>query len=81
MRGPAPLMPVHFSLLKRGRGSPRNMDRMSIPSEVSESITSVVLSIFTDASNANLSLQEALLAVYLSGLQHGQAVATEGKAA
>lgn len=76
-----PLYPVHSSVMGRMNKHPLNMDRIKIPAEMRMDMTSVALSIFTDASNANVSFQAALLAVYLSGLQHGQAITLERNAA
>lgn len=74
------LHPVHNSVIRRGRISPNRMDRITIPDEMREALTRITISIFTDMSNANQSFQDALLAIYLSGLQHGQAITSEGLA-
>jgi hypothetical protein len=75
------LHPVHVSVVKRGRISPNRMARISMPDEMRETMTRVAIDIFTDMSNANHSFQDALLAIYLSGLQHAHAITSEGKAA
>lgn len=72
--------PVHHSVIRIGSVTPNRMDRITMPDEMRESMTRIALDIFTDMSNANGSFQDALLAIYLSGLQHGWAI-TEGKAA
>lgn len=75
------LHPVHHSVIRRGRISPNRMDRVAIPDEMRETLTRIALDIFTDMSNANGSFQDAVLAIYLSGLQHGQAITEERNAA
>lgn len=75
------LHPVHNSVIRRGRITPNRMDRIAIPDEMREALTRITIAIFTDMSNANQSFQDALLAIYLSGLQHGQAITSEGLAA
>lgn len=70
----AALHPIHFSLAGKRR-LPRNMDRIIAPRERVDDLTKVALSIFVDCSNSAVPFQDALLAVYLSGLQHGSAIA------
>jgi hypothetical protein len=54
------------------------MDRIKLPSpEHKEAATRIALSIFVDCSNVGIPFQEALLAIYLSGLQHGSALSKE----
>lgn len=65
-----PLRAVHRSMVG-GRRIPYNMETIKVPHEVREGLTNVALSIFTDCCNANCSFQDAILAVYLSGLEHG----------
>lgn len=72
------LQPVHSSLLKRHQRNPWGLARIKLPTEMRVDMTRVALDIFTDASNANVSFQHAILAVYLSGLHHGSAVTQEG---
>lgn len=75
------LHPVHTSVIKRGRITPNRMDRITIPDEMRTVMTRIALDIFTDMSNANGSFQDALLAIYLSGLQHAQALTNERNSA
>lgn len=70
------LHPIHFSLQNRRR-LPHNMDRVSMPHEDKAALTKVALAIFADCVNVAVPFQEALLAVYLSGLQHGAAITRE----
>lgn len=73
------LFPVHSSL--RGfQRTPANMARVSIPTPHREALTNVALRIFADCTNSGVGFQEALLAIYLSGLQHARSVST-GEAA
>jgi len=70
------LNPIHYSM-RLARRLPRNMDRLSVPRELHEAATEMVLSIFTDCINVGTPLQDTLLAIYLSGLQHGQELTLE----
>lgn len=72
-----PLRPVHFSLRPEYyyKRTPYNMERIQIPHELNDSLTRIAIEIFNDCSNVNHSFQDALLAIYISGLQHGQALA------
>jgi hypothetical protein len=66
------LCPLHQSVRRlRGRGTPRNMEAVTISHEQSETMQKIALSIFTDCSNRGLAFSDALTAVYLSGLEHG----------
>jgi hypothetical protein len=66
------LHPVHWSLRGLQR-QPRGLERMTVPSEIKDGLVNIALSIFTDMSNSGQPFQDALLAVYLSGIEHGQA--------
>lgn len=70
---------VHHSL-KGFQRTPRNMARMPVSWEQRDTFTKIAISIFTDCSNVGVGFQDALLAIYLSGLQHGSSIAT-GEAA
>jgi hypothetical protein len=70
------LHPVHFSLHGKQR-LPGNMDRVRMPPDMKAHMTKTAISIFSDCTNVAVPFQDALLAVYLSGLQHGQALAKE----
>lgn len=69
-----PIQPVHHSL-KGLRTTPYNMARANIDREHYEALVNVAVSIFTDCTNVGVSFQDSLLAIYLSGLQHGAAIA------
>ena len=67
---------VHHSI--RGlRRTPRNMDRMPMSWDQRDTFTRIAIDIFTDCSNVGVGFQDALLAIYLSGLQHGSSIANE----
>jgi hypothetical protein len=70
------LHPIHHSM-RMPRRLPKDMSRVRMDHEEVSCLTEMVLSIFTDCSNVGLPFQDTLLAIYLSGLQHGQALAEE----
>lgn len=73
-RADRPLYPAHRSIIQaRILPRPQGMEPIRIPDEIRETLTGIALDIFTDVSNSNRSFQEALLAIYLSGLHHGAA--------
>ena len=53
------------------RGRPRNMERMAMPAAQREFIEQQALGIFTDMTNGGCTFQQALAAVYLSGMGAG----------
>lgn len=67
----ADLHPVHSSLRGRTRRIPHNMDAIKLDNELRTALTDIALRIFADATNVDRSFQDAILAVYLSGLNHG----------
>lgn len=72
------LYPAHHSVAgARILPRPQGMDRVRIPHEIRATLSNVALDIFTDMSNSNRSFQDALLAIYLSGLAHGSDIARE----
>ena len=68
-----PLQPVHSSIYRRPRRDAPNMDRISMPAGMREGLTQIALDIFTDVANGGHSMQDALLAIYISGMQHALA--------
>lgn len=80
-RRPNHLHPIHASyrtiVAKGGRLTPRDMDRLTMSHAQFEVLQNVALDIFVDASNAGVPFQEAIAAIYLSGLQHGRALSEE----
>lgn len=74
----ADLRPIHHSIGNSPR-LPHHMTRAPMPNEMREGMTNVALSIFTDCVNVGQPFQTALLAIYLSGLQHGAASKQEGE--
>ena len=67
----ARLNPVHHSVRKRGKIKPNNMARAEMSAEQYETLLNVALKIFADCSNVGQSFNDAILAVYISGLEHG----------
>ena len=64
--------PPHHSIRKSaGQIKPSNMDRADMSEDQYNTMSRVALSIFADCLNAGIGLNDALLAVYLSGLNHG----------
>lgn len=60
------------------RLKPKNMSYAQMPSNKHrEGLTQVALDIFTDCVNVGVPFQDALLAIYLSGLQHGSQITAE----
>jgi hypothetical protein len=50
------------------------MSHMKMPDhETREVLTRIALDIFTDCTNVGVPFQDSLLAIYISGLQHGVA--------
>ena len=47
------------------------MKAISLPDDLKNNITVIALSIFTDCVNDGKTFQDAILAVYLSGIHHG----------
>lgn len=72
----AELFPIHRSISGQPR-KPQTMDRMRVPNELKSALTSQALEIFTVCCNAGQPIQEALLAVYLSGMSAGAGAVTE----
>ncbi len=68
--------PVHHSVAGQ-RILPRNMERLGMDREHYESGINIALSIFADCTNVGVSFQDALLAIYISGLNHGAAITKE----
>jgi hypothetical protein len=68
--------PIHYSLAGK-RMLPRHMERLGMDREHYEAGVNIALSIFADCTNVGVSFQDALLAVYLSGLNHGASLSQE----
>ena len=67
-----------FRLARRGL-VPRSQERVKLTEGTKEHLGALALDIFTQASNHGQVFQEALLAVYLSGLNHGAAILSDGE--
>ena len=61
----------------RFRLTPNKMEYMEIETGHRAAFERIALDVFIDVSNAAFSFREALLAVYLTGLQHGVAALNE----
>lgn len=72
----ATLGPIHFSIAGK-RMLPRNMERLGMDREHYEEGVNIALSIFADCTNVGVSFQDALLAIYISGLDHGATITKE----
>lgn len=70
--------PLHHSIMRlrrEGKGvRPKDMEKISIPTDMRDGLFEIAMSIFTDCVNVGTSFQDSLLAVYLSGLQHGSSL-------
>jgi len=67
-----------FRLMRRGM-KPRTLTRLTMPIETKQCLGGLATSVFTEASNAGQTFQEALLAVYMTGLENGRAAVTGEK--
>jgi hypothetical protein len=47
------------------------METIQVPDEVRVGLTQLALEVFTDCCNVGVPFQDALLAVYLTGLENG----------
>jgi hypothetical protein len=74
---PTPLRPLHGSALPAHPVRPKSMTSVPLSGEGRAALESMVLSVFTDMTNAGRTFQSALSAVYLTGLQHGSAISEE----
>jgi hypothetical protein len=64
------LRPPHLSVVGQRR-TPINMHRLPVSHDQAAALTEMTLEIFADVCNSGRTFQEALTALYLSGLQHG----------
>lgn len=69
-----PIRPMHRSMngSQFWSRAPVGMKAIDIPDELKQDITKIALSIFTDCVNSGKTFQDAILAVYLSGIDHGK---------
>ena len=67
-----------FRLMRRGM-KPRTLTRLTMPIETKECLGGLATSVFMEASNAGQTFQEALLAVYMTGLENGRTAVTGEK--
>lgn len=77
----ATIRPLHHSYRKvlshGGRIKPSGMERAAMTADMYDDMSEIALNIFTDCTNAGVPFQDAVLAVYLSGLHHGGEAAKE----
>ena len=73
----ATINPIHSSLYPRAVRKPRNMDYARLPDGAKDDLSRIAMSIFADCTNVGVPFQDAILAVYLSGLCHGSASGKE----
>lgn len=75
------LFPVHPSvrqLLSKGmRMRPRDMSTVKVERDQFEGLQRIAMEIFADCTNVGIPFQEAIAAVYLSGLEHGHTLTKE----
>lgn len=70
---PQPLKPIQMRArlnMTPNRLTPNRMERMAVTEEQAEAIDRTALGVFSDCVNGGLTFQEALAAVYLSGVNH-----------
>ena len=51
--------------------TPVDMSRVNLPREHMERLQNIAIRIFTDCVNAGTTFQDAILACYVSGIEHG----------
>lgn len=66
------LKPMHYSKLRSRIRTPRKMARASLPADIREMVEEQSLGIFADMTNAGCSFQQALAAIFLSGMNAGK---------
>ena len=66
------LRPQHESAVSARCRSPRSMASIEVPHELRSELEAQALSIFTDMTNAGMSLQETLASIYLTGMVMGK---------
>jgi hypothetical protein len=66
------------SMLAKGlKFKPRNMATLRMDREQHETLQRISMEIFVDCVNVGVPFQEAIAAIYLSGLQHGSELSKE----
>lgn len=66
-------MPMHRSMLGSQGWSrvPVGMSRIGLDDETKDVLTKIALSVFTDCVNGGKTFQDAILAIYMTGLENG----------
>lgn len=63
---------IHPSIRRwAGARRPHGMSQIVMDEDTLADLTGIALSIFADCANVGVPFQDAILAVYLSGLHHG----------
>ena len=65
------ISPLHYSIYPKIIRKPAKMESIKLPPGSREDITDIALSIWTDCINRGVPFQDAILAVYLSGIENG----------
>lgn len=71
----ATIRPIHPSM-RMPRRIPRDMSKLRMTEEQLEWLHRISMSLFADCVNVGVPFQDAIAAVYLSGLDHGRALAS-----
>lgn len=80
MKNANPIRPIHTSVRNSNKGKikPNNMSKAAtIDNDTKDLLTMIALNIFTDCVNSGQHFQDALLAIYLSGLENGMSAYKE----
>lgn len=76
MRQAGPMRALHWSMDGKRR-APAGFGSVQMGAEAKEAITNLALDTFTRMTNNGNSFNDALLAVYMTGLENGSSAATE----
>lgn len=76
-----PIYPMHRSMLgsQAWKRPPTGMSAMNIPDDLKHDLSIIALSVFTDCVNAGKTFQDAILAVYVTGLENGVSAGREDR--
>jgi hypothetical protein len=68
-----PIRALHRSMVgsQAWRRPPPRMTALELEHELKAGLTDIALSVFTDCVNSGKTLQDAILAVYLTGIENG----------
>lgn len=71
------IRPIHHSIKPGYVRTPNGMEQVQLSSEAKEELTKIAIQIWEDCINKACTFQDALLAVYLSGIENGASAAKE----